>query len=373
MAFGIGGPRMQAEGLETLVDARELLSMGFGEVLAKLPRIFRALDTLEAQARVRAPDLAVVIDYPDFHLRLAQRLRKQAISCVYLIPPKLWVWRKGRSRKLKTLFRKLLVIFPFEADFYRTLGIEAIYIGNPLLDELPRESDRAGARIKLGIAEGQPVLALMPGSRPAELALHTPVFLDAAARLAERLHREGRLVDGQRLSVLIPLPLTVEPAEFARLMAPRSESFGAAGNARLNLQILPGESALCLAAADAALVKSGTSTLEAAWMGCPHAVVYRTSRLTQWIFKRLVRYAGPVGLGNLVAGRRIVREILLDEVDAPTLAEEAWRLLTDRARILEMKTEFARLRSLLQTDESPSRRAAQEILATYDARVGGAS
>jgi lipid-A-disaccharide synthase len=363
-AFGVGGPKLQAEGLEAIVDSRELLAMGSSEVLGRLPRILKALDELSESARAQRPDVAVFLDYPDFHFRLAARLREQKIPLIYYIPPKVWVWRKGRLRTLRESFARVLCIFPFEEKIYQDAQVPVSYVGNPLLDELPLGMTREEARAKLGIAPERRALVLMPGSRPSELKRHLSPMLEATVRAAARLRRSGWLDPTVPLRVQMPLP---ELSDFERIRAQIEAWLGRGGFPILDVQVTRGGSAEALIAADLGLIKSGTSTLEAALLGCPHAVVYRPSWLTGRIFKHPVRYRKPVGLVNIVAGRErpseyVAREILMEKVTARNLEEELVSLATDEPRRSRMRADFERIRKVLGQSESPSRKAAGEIL-----------
>jgi len=356
-AFGIGGPLLQAEGLEAIVDARELLAMGFSEVLARLPQILRALARVHLEAQRRRPELAIVIDYPEFHLKLANRLQADGVPVVYLIPPKVWVWRQGRVRKLKERFKLLLCILPFEEEFYRQRGVHAVYVGNPLVDELPLEMTREQARTTLGLAAADRVVVLMPGSRPAELNNHLEVFLQAALDTARRLQI--------KLTTLIPLPGTADHTGMAERVDVWKRSFDPAGI--LKIRVSQGDAHACLISADAGLIKSGTSTLEAGLLRCPHVVVYRPSKVSSWLFKNIARYQGPVGLVNLATGWKPgdsyrVREILSDEVTVENLSAELQSLLTDELKISRMRQEFEKLRSAVLTGMSPSDKAAACVL-----------
>ncbi len=366
-AFGIGGPKLQAEGLRALVDARELLAMGFTEIIGRIPRIVSALDQLTEAAQREKPDVAVVIDYPDFHFRLARRLKSLGVPLVYYIPPKVWVWRKGRIAELQENFRKLLCIFPFEESFYRDSKVQATYVGNPLMDELPLGLSRAEARERLGLQTSDHVLTLMPGSRSSELKRHIPLMLEAAVRAAARLRSAAWLGAEETLKILMPVPAT---ADFARVSDWIERWQGANSFPILDIRFSRGNSAESLVAADAALVKSGTSTLEAGLLGCPHAVVYRPSWLSARLFEILVRYRGPVGLVNLVSGWKegdpyLVEEILLEEATPDRLADAAVSLLTDSRKREQLLKGFRSLRQNLELSaEAPrhSVKAALEIL-----------
>jgi lipid-A-disaccharide synthase len=372
-AYGIGGPRLQAEGLRAVVDARELLAMGFIEVLGNLPRTFRALKKITAEAILHRPDVAVVIDYPDFHFRLARRLWKFGIPLVYYIPPKVWVWRKKRIRFLKKTFSKVLCIFPFEEAFYRAEKMDAKYVGNPLLDELPLQMTREQARSNLNYGMGDRLLVLMPGSRRSEISQHLFLMLDAARGAAQELVERGVLAKNQKLKVSLPLPETSDLKE----VQARVDQWQAQvkGFVEVDVKVSQGNAAECLAAADLGLIKSGTSTLEAAFMRCPHAVIYKPSRTTAWIFKNLIRYKGPVGLVNLAGGWSpgdpfLVPEILCEGVTVEALKDEILKLILDSGFRKTMLEGFEGLRAKMMQVESPSLCAAKEVMSLLTSRGG---
>jgi lipid-A-disaccharide synthase len=259
----------------------------------------------------------------------------------------------------------VLCIFPVEEDFYRRAQVAVKYVGNPLVDELPIGLTRAEARERLGIGEGERALVLMVGSRPSEFKRHIGLMLEGAVRAAARLRAKGLLGMTERLRVLMPLPLT---ADLTALSAAVGARIGATGaDAILDVRVSTGDADACLVAADAGLIKSGTSTLEAALLGCPHAVVYRPSALTAWIFKWLIRYRGPVGLVNLVLGWKtgdpyLATELLCDDATPTRLGDEAYSLLSDDGRRAKIREGFSRIRSLLGESAGPSRRAAAEVL-----------
>ena len=387
-AIGIGGPKLQREGLMAVVDARELMAMGFVEVLGKIRKVFRSMDRAVAEVKKNPVDVAVFIDYPDFHFRLATRFRKMGVPLVYYIPPKVWVWRKNRLRFLKENFTKILCIFPFEPLFYSKNNVSAKYVGNPLLDELPLGLSQEEACAQLGLPPGSMSWILMPGSRQSEIRQHFELMLDAALEAATELDLN------QSITILLPFPETSDLSEVQTLAEnwkkSRSHRLNRTGAPFLDLRLSRGNAAICLAAAKGGLIKSGTSTLEAALMGCPHAVVYKPSRSTAWIFKNLIRYKGPVGLVNLAAGtneatqnsggegsterkqsfRFLAPEILCEEVTLERLKSELIRFIRDSDYTQNMKTDFMALREKMQSPESPSLLAAKEILSVKRIKGG---
>ncbi|MFL5812742.1 MAG: lipid-A-disaccharide synthase [Bdellovibrionia bacterium] len=364
-AFGIGGPALQQAGLRILVDARSLLVMGFTEVLSRLPTIFAALKTVTRSAAQEKPDVAVVIDYPDFHFRLAKRLKRQGVPVIYFIPPKIWAWRKGRIKILRERFVRVLSILPFEVDFYRREKMPVSYVGNPLVDELPLKLTRSEARQHLGLTEKCPVFVMMPGSRPNELKYHLDLMLGAALLASQRIQKE----QGERLVALLPLPQTSEIG----LIEKRINEWKARHPdhaSTLDLRLSQGNAHECMVAADAGLIKSGTSTLEAGVLGCVHSIMYRTNKLTHFIFDHLIRYKGPVGLVNLVAGWTegkplLIREIIHHHQTEEELSEELLSIYQDQERRARIQEGLARVRQIVVGEnegKSPSEVAAREII-----------
>lgn len=370
-AFGIGGPRLQEAGLEVVVDSRELMVMGFVEVLRQLPKILKVLNRITRVTSQFRPDVAVVIDYPGFHFRLARRLKKMGIPTVYYIPPKVWVWRQGRVRTLKKLFKKILVILPFEQALYEKLHIPVKYVGNPLIDELPLHLSQSQAREQLSLRLDDRVIVLLVGSRESEWNFHFELFLEATLLIEESLRKKGLLPSERSLKVLMPFPATAPLS----LLQKRRDHWKTSGSGTsrgkgLEIQLSQSNSAECMVAADMGIIKSGTSTLEAGLLGCPHVVVYKPSPSTGWLFKNLVRYRGPVGLVNLVAGVTVgkdflVPEILCEKVTPAALSNALMELFCDPKKQAAMKEGFKLLKKKVYGDSegaSPSRTAAREIL-----------
>ena len=350
-AFGAGGPLLRAEGCETLVRAEDLSVMGIAEVLPAIPRIFRALRTLRRAAQQRQPRAALLIDSPDFNLRLARKLRRLGVRVAYFIGPSVWAWRTYRVRQIARDVARMLVILPFEAEFYARHGVNAVYVGNPLADgfrpALPATSTptttstpRADLRRTLGLDARRPVLALLPGSRRQEIRRIWPALLGAARLLLERM---------PDLQLVVPVAPTVRP-EWLR--------------ADLPVAFVAGRAPEVLAAADAAVVASGTATLEAALAQVPTVVVYRLSWLS-WIVGRLLVRVPFVSLVNLLAGRGLVPELLQRDCTGARIAESAAPLLTaGEARDAQLEG-MRQIREGLAPAGSPgaARRAAEEIAA----------
>jgi lipid-A-disaccharide synthase len=333
-AFGMGGGRLEAAGMERVVASESLSVVGVSEVFGKLPLLRRGLSRLAAEARRRQPDAAILVDFPDFHGLLARRLRRIGVPLVYYVPPQVWAWRRGRARAIARRARRIVTLFPFEAELFRSLGADAVWAGHPLVDD-----------VREGLSAPSPLppktrrrLVLLPGSRDAEVARHWPAMAEAAERLSRRL-------DLETVAVRAPhLPESLFPAA-----APRG------------IRVVSGGFHPILASADLALVASGTATLEAALCGAPIVVVYRMSAATYAVARALVRLP-RISLVNIVAGEEVVPELLQDRVTAGDLEREAEAILRSPERAAAMRAGLARVASALGPPGA-SDRAAEQILA----------
>jgi lipid-A-disaccharide synthase len=333
-AFGMGGPRLRAEGLEALVASESLSVVGISEVLEKLPALARALGALGRAATRERPDAAILIDFPDFHGLLARRLRRQGIPLVYYVSPQVWAWRRGRARVIARQARRIVTLFPFEAEIYRRLGADAVWAGHPLVDD-----------VREGIVRPSPLppkarrrLLLLPGSRSAELRRHWEPMRQAARALSRRLDLEVGAVRAPGLPEAL---------------------FSGAADAGIAL-VSSGMHAL-LATADLAFVASGTATLEAALCGAPMIVVYRTSAASFAVGRLLVRVPW-VSLVNIVAGEQVVPELLQDEVTPDRLEREGASLLESPDRLARMREGLGRVAGRLGPPGA-SERAADAVIA----------
>ncbi len=340
---GFGGDRLAAAGA-TLVDNFSGLSVtGLLEVVRLLPRTYATYRRLLADADATPPDVFVAIDFPDFNFRLAHALRARGVPIVYYISPQLWAWRAGRMKTMKRLADEVLVIFPFEAPIYREAGVPVQWVGHPLLDVSPPGEPRdrfLGAR---GLDPSRPVVALLPGSRANELREILPDLTRAAELIRER-------VPGVQFIVARAPHLRDEL--FAPLDELRSRGTPAV--------MIEGRTDDVLAAADLAIVASGTVTVQAALHECPMVVVYRLSPLTYRLGKPFVR-VDTYAMANLVAGRRVVRELIQNDFTPEAVAHESTRLLTDPGYAAQMRTDLREVKGRLG-DPGASRRAAEAVL-----------
>lgn len=368
--FGAAGPLLRAEGCEALVRAEDLSVMGIAEVIPALPRIFRALSTLAAAAHERRPALALLIDSPDFNLRLAKRLKPMGIPVVDFIGPTVWAWRTGRVKQIARDVARMLVILPFEAAFYARHGVHAVYVGNPVADrhraELPEHADggpraesltgewlraRAERKRALGFDPARPLVALLPGSRRQEIARLWPVLLQTAQAL---LLRRGEL------QLAVPVAHMVD----REALEARARDLGVTA-----LRFLAGQAPELLAACDAAVVASGTATLEAALAQAPQVIVYKTSWLTYLVARLLVRVQ-HIGLVNLLAGRRLAPELLQRACTAQNICAEVSALLDDPAARERQLEGLRQVRLSLLPPGAPdaASRAAGEVAALLEGR-----
>ena len=338
--YGMGGREMVAEGLTKHRDASEVAVVGLVEVIRHLPRLFRLKAELASIAIEGKPDVAVLIDVPDFNVRLAGVLRRAGIPVVFYVGPSVWAWRRGRVNAFKRVIDRLLVLFPFETPVWTEAGVDAICVGHPLVDQVRPidHSDQGASKSK--------TIALLPGSRKSELDRLLAVMLDAAQRLAE---------EGAADSFVLPVAPTLDASQLADRIV--SHPIGP------RVQLITGDAEARRAAiADVrlAIVASGTASLETALMGLPQIIVYRVNALTFWLAKMMTKLR-HLGLPNIIAGREVAPELLQGRLTAENLAAQAKVLLADgaeRQRALEGARE---IRAKLG-DQGAAERAAEAVL-----------
>ena len=343
--FGMGGPQMHAAGVEIVTDYSEVSVVGITEVLKRLPSLTRAMRHLVAEAERRKPPLAILTDFPGFHLRLARKLRSRGIQNVYYICPQFWAWRPWRVNLVRRRFAEALCIFHFEEKFYRDAGVAVKFIGHPLVGNVYATLRRELFCKKYGLDEGARIITVLPGSRRGEIAHHLPVLLEALRTIRQRISGAPQIV------------VAVAPGlDAARL----ERKFPADWHVRL----ISNDTYNALAAADLAIVSSGTATVETALLGKPMVVVYRVSSLTARLAKPLVK-TKFFSMVNLIAGRAVVPELIQDNFTPERLAAEAEALLFGspgpNPRISEMKRGLREVRNLLGPPGAVER-AADEIV-----------
>jgi lipid-A-disaccharide synthase len=325
--FGLGGTRMASLGLRRVVRAEDVAVMGITEVILHMPHIYRQYRKLKASLRAERPDLAILIDFPDVNLSLAAELRRLKIPVVYFVSPQLWAWKKWRVRGVKRNVSRMLVIFPFEEAFYRTHGVAANFVGHPLADLDPPTVTREEFASQNGLDASKFWVGLLPGSRARELEANLPPMFEAARLL------------GPGYEYLLPVAPTLKDSQVQAFAAQtKGGSVRLVHDARAVLQH-----------ARASVVASGTATVEAALIGNPFLVVYRVSRITYAVAQRVVRVA-HVGMVNLIAGRRIVPELIQDDFTASKVVECLRPLLENEEARATMQSDLRTVGATLRVN-----------------------
>ena len=348
--FGMGGPQMRAAGVEIVMDYSEVAVVGITEILKHLPSLLQAMNRLVMEAVRRKPALAILTDFPGFHLRLARKLRPNGVQNVYYVCPQFWAWRPWRVNLIRRRFAKALCIFPFEKDFFSRAGVPTEFIGHPLVGAVVPTKDRKQFCEQHGLTPSRTVVTVLPGSRSAELLHHLPVLEEACARI------NGKV-----------------PAQFVVAAArPQDVDLLKTGwPSGLSLRVVEGETYNALAAADAAIVSSGTATVEAALLNVPAVVVYRVSPLTAKLAKPLVR-TPYFAMVNLIAEKRVVPELVQDDFTPQAVADETLRLLQDPNARNNQRAALAEVRKRLGPPGAVER-AADQIVSLLEAGAGNAS
>jgi lipid-A-disaccharide synthase len=346
---GMGGPRMAAAGMEIVADPTSHAVVGTSEAVGRLPALYRAYRALVRRLRDAPPRALVVIDFPEFNMRLARQARRAGVPVIFFIPPQVWAWRRGRVRLIARLASRVLAVFPFETALYQSAGVAVEFVGHPLLDVLPTSLDRGAARASLGVAPEETLVGLLPGSRREEITRLLPAMLDAARRLAAP-------AAGGPPRFLLGLAPSVDRTVVEALVAAAGRATGAPA-----VEIVTQRTYELMAAADTILITSGTATLEAALLGAPMVVCYRVSRVTELLSRLLIRIPW-ISLPNIIAGRSVVPELLQDAASGERLAVEARRLLAEPAAAAAQRAAFAELRGRLG-EPGVGQRAARAVLA----------
>ena len=316
--FGGTGPQMRGAGVESIVNTDELAIVGLVEEARALPKFWRAFKALRAAGTERKPDAVILVDWPDFNLRLATACKRRGLKVIYYISPQLWAWRSYRVRNIRRDIDLLLSILPFEKDWYAQRGISKVeYVGNPLTGEVHARYGRTEFCRRHNLHTGLPIIALLPGSRRHEVTHILPVMLAAASLI---------LRDKPQTQFVLPLAPNRQTKDLQPFIAAQPE-------VAARLTIMQGVMRETVAASDVAAVASGTATLETALLGVPLVVVYKTSPLNWHTLGRLINVA-HISLVNLIAGERLAPELLQNEFTAPRLASELLRLLEPQANAL---------------------------------------
>jgi len=336
---GVGGAAMREAGVETEVDIGELSVMGISEVVSALARIRRVYRHIVARMDSSAcPKLLVLVDFPEFNLLLARAARRRGVPVLYYVSPQVWAWRRGRVRKIRKRVNAMVVLFPFEEEFYAAHGVPARFFGHPLAERVQPTRSASDMRLLHGLPAEMPLVALLPGSRLEEVDRHLPLMLEAASLLAGR-------------------------ACFAIARAPgidRRRLEAAVEETGRRIAIVDDDTYNLLAAADAAAVVSGTATIEAALLGCPHVVVYKASALTYAVARALVR-TRYIGMPNIILDAPVVPELIQRRATPSALAAEIGRFLDEPAHARSVRERLAGVRSALVRPGAAERAAAYAL------------
>lgn len=338
---GIGGPKMQREGFDAWWPAEKLAVRGYVEVLRHYREITGIRRQLLSKLLESRPDVFIGVDAPDFNLWLEGRLKAAGIPAVHYVSPSVWAWRAGRLGKIGKAVSHMLALFPFEPEIYRQHQIPVSYVGHPLADIIPLQIDHAGAKERLEVTKAQPVFALLPGSRQSEVRYMADLLVETARRLLARF---------PNAMFLVPL-VSRETRDLFET------AIWKAGAADLPFKLLFGHAQEALAACDAAIVASGTATLEAAMLKAPMVIAYRMSPIS-WRLMRRMHLQPWAGLPNILAGRFVVPEFLQGEATAENLAQAAGNLVADAAVREQLARVYSSLHRQLQQDTAEKAAAA---------------
>ncbi|MFZ0704647.1 MAG: lipid-A-disaccharide synthase [Candidatus Korobacteraceae bacterium] len=344
--FGVGGDAMRKAGCDIAVSAHEIAVVGLAEVVRHLPKIYRLFNQVVREIDRRPPDIAVLIDFPDFNLRLARQLHKRGVPVVYYVSPQLWAWRPSRVEQIRRYVSKMLVIFPFEQKFYAKHGINAEFVGHPLADAIASCASREAFAAQYGLDPARTWMALLPGSRQGEVSRIFPTLLEAAQLL------------GPDYVYIVPVASTLSES-WMKSFLPCDSAIQV---------VFTGDAAATLAHARVAAVASGTSTLQAALIGTPLVMVYRVAELS-WKFGRQLVKVDRFAMPNLIAERDVVPELVQGQLTAESVASELRHLIPEGNERSAMIEGFRDIRHRLSAGTSnlrASRRAAQAVLDALD-------
>jgi lipid-A-disaccharide synthase len=333
--FGIGGRRMRDAGVAILADSSEMAVVGLVEVVSHSRVIYRAFSILKKIIRSDPPDLLILIDYPDFNLHLAKVAKCAGVKVLYYISPQVWAWRVGRVKKIARLVDRMAVVFPFEVPFYEKEGVPVTFVGHPLVDTVHPAMSRHEAQACFDLDPGKKTVGLFPGSRKGEIRHLLETIMDAALLLRKQF---------PELQFIMPLASSLSNADIAPFL----------GSNPLNIRVIDDKIYDVMQVCDAIISVSGTVTLEAALMGVPMVIIYRVSPLTYAVGKRLIK-VDHIGICNIVAGERVVRELIQADAEPGRIAAEIARILNDEAYAGEMRARLAGVKAKLGTGGGSAR------------------
>ena len=335
--YGIGGNKMKAAGVELIADSADMAVVGLTEVVSKLGMILKVMTQLKASLKADKPDLIILIDYPDFNLPMAKAAKKNGIRVFYYISPQVWAWRKGRIGKIKKIVDKMAVILPFEALLYHEAGVDATFVGHPLLDVVKTKYSRKEALAKFGLSEGVITVGILPGSRQSEVVRLLPDMLKAAEIIEKKI---------APVQFVLPLADTLDVAFVSHIIE----------HYPMTVRIIRDEVYDVIGCTDIAMVASGTATLETALMETPMIVIYKVSAPSYYVGKMVIN-VGHIGLVNIIAGKTVVPELIQDEANPERIAGEVIDILTNSERMEGIKTELSKIRGMLGSPGAAERAA----------------
>jgi lipid-A-disaccharide synthase len=325
--YGIGGKKLKAAGVELIADSADMAVVGLTEVVSKLGMILKVMAQMKALLKADRPDLIILIDYPDFNLSLAKAAKKYGVRVFYYISPQVWAWRRGRIGKIKKIVDKMAVILPFEASLYNKAGVDATFVGHPLLDVVRAKYSREEALRRFGLREGITTVGILPGSRQSEVVRLLPEMLMAAEIIEKKL---------SSVQFVLPLADTLETHFVSNIIRQYP----------IKVKVIPDEIYDVIGCADIAMVASGTATLETALMGTPMIIIYKVSAPSYYIGKMVIN-VDHIGLVNIMAGKTIVPELIQEAAIPEAIAAEVIDILTNRERMDDIKTDLSKIRAML--------------------------
>lgn len=335
--YGVGGRKLKEAGVKLMADSADMAVVGLTEVVSKLGMILKVMAQLKASMREDRPDLVILIDYPDFNLSLAKAAKKYGIKVFYYISPQVWAWRKGRIRQIKKTVDKMALILPFEASLYNEAGVNAAFVGHPLLDVVGVKYSRKEAMLKFGLKEGITTVGILPGSRQSEVARLLPEMLKAANIIEKKL---------KPVQFVLPIADTLDIAFVSQIISQYS----------IKVEVIRNEVYDVIACSDIAMVASGTATLETALMETPMVIIYKVSAPSYYVGKMVINIDN-IGLVNIIAGKTIVPELIQDDASPEKIAAMVMNILTDNKRMADIKTELSKIRDMLGSPGAAERTA----------------
>lgn len=325
--YGMGGKRLQEAGVDLFAHASDMAVVGLTEVFSKLGMILGVMRRLKASLKTRKPDLVILIDYPDFNLPVARAAKKRGINVLYYISPQVWAWRKSRINQIRKVVDKMAVILPFEADLYHQANVDATFVGHPLLDTVKTQYTKEEALSRFGLQANTRIIGLLPGSRQSEVGKLLPIMMETALMLKKAL---------PDVQFILPLADTLEPSMVAPIL----------GTYHVDVKVIPGEIYDVIAVSDAAIVASGTATLETALLETPMIIIYKISPFS-YLLGRLFVHVTHIGLANIIAGKTVAPEFIQGDATPEKLTKAVLEIITDESRMAMIKKDLSNIKNKL--------------------------